>query len=114
MGMNALARELKRGSTELLILALLEERACHGYELAQQIEARSQGEISFHAASLYPTLYRMEGKDLIEGRWVEKPGQRRRRYYRMTKAGTKMLASQRSVWDTFFGALDRLARIRPA
>ena len=57
MGMNALARELKRGSTELLILALLEERDCHGYELAQQIEARSEGEISFHAASLYPTLY---------------------------------------------------------
>ena len=56
----------------------------------------------------------MEGKDLIEGRWVERPGQRRRRYYRMTKAGTKMLASQRSVWDTFFGALDRVARIRPA
>ena len=106
MGMNALARELKRGSTELLILALLEERDCHGYELARLIETRSQGEISFHAASLYPTLYRMEGKDLIEGRWVEKPGQRRRRYYRMTKTGTQTLASQRSVWDTFFDALE--------
>jgi PadR family transcriptional regulator PadR len=114
MGMNALTRELKRGSTELLILALLEERDCHGYELAQQIEARSHGEISFHAASLYPTLYRMEGKELIEGRWVEKPGQRRRRYYRMTKAGSRMLASQRSTWDTFLVALDRVARFRPA
>src|SRR5919109_4038465 len=102
MGMNALKRELKRGSTELLILALLEERDRHGYELARLIDERSRGAISFHAASLYPTLYRLEDKGLIEGRWVEKAGQRRRRYYRLTSAGRKMLASQRSVWQTFF------------
>ena len=114
MGMDALARELKRGSTELLILALLEERDRHGYELARLIDDRSRGAISFHAASLYPTLYRMEDKDLIEGRWVEKAGQRRRRYYKLTPAGKKTLASQRSVWDSFFDALNRVARIRHA
>ena len=114
MGINALQRELKRGSTELLILALLEERDRHGYDLASLIDDRSRGAISFHAASLYPTLYRMEDKDLIEGRWVEKAGQRRRRYYRLTKAGRKMLASQRTVWDNFFDALNRVARIRRA
>jgi PadR family transcriptional regulator, regulatory protein PadR len=114
MGMNALSRELKRGSTELLILALLEERERHGYDLAQLIDERSRGEISFHAASLYPTLYRLEGRDLIEGRWVEKAGQRRRRYYRLTRAGRKTLASQRSVWGTFFDALNQVARIRHA
>jgi PadR family transcriptional regulator, regulatory protein PadR len=114
MGINTLQRELKRGSTELLILALLEERDRHGYELASLIDDRSRGAISFHAASLYPTLYRMEDKDLIEGRWIEKAGQRRRRYYRLTKAGRKTLASQRTVWDTFFDALNRVARIRHA
>ena len=114
MGTHGLARELKRGSTELLILALLEERDRHGYELAQLIAERSRGEISFHAASLYPTLYRLEEKGLIEGRWVEKAGQRRRRYYRVTTAGRKTLASQRSVWDGFFEALNRVARIRHA
>ena len=114
MGMNALARELKRGSTELLILALLEERERHGYEIARLIDQRSGGAISFHVASLYPTLYRMEDKDLIEGRWVEKAGQRRRRYYRLTSVGRKVLASQRTVWDTFFEALNRVARIRHA
>ena len=114
MGINALQRELKRGSTELLILALLEERDRHGYDLASLIDDRSRGAISFHAASLYPTLYRMEDKDLIEGRWVEKAGQRRRRYYRLTKAGRKMLASQRTVWDNFFDALNRVARIKHA
>src|ERR671931_344179 len=99
MGTHELSRELKRGSTELLILALLEERDRHGYDLARLIDERSRGEISFHVASLYPTLYRMEDKDLIEGRWIEKAGQRRRRYYRLTRAGRKALASQRNVWE---------------
>lgn len=114
MATNALARELKRGSTELLILALLEERDRHGYDLARLIDDRSRGAITFHVASLYPTLYRMEDRSLIEGRWIEKAGQRRRRYYHLTPVGRKMLASQRSVWDNFFSALNRVARIRHA
>ena len=80
MGTNVLERELKRGSSELLILGLLEERDRHGYDLARLIDERSRGAINFHVASLYPTLYRMEDKGLIGGRWVEKAGQRRRRY----------------------------------
>jgi transcriptional regulator len=111
MGTTLLERELKRGSAELLILALLEQRQRHGYEIGQLIADRSDGAISFHIASLYPTLYRLEDKTLIEGRWVEKAGQRRRRYYRLTAKGRKMLASQRNVWQTFFLALDRIAGI---
>jgi transcriptional regulator len=114
MGTSLLDRELKRGSAEILILALLEQRSRHGYEIGQLIESRSDGAISFHIASLYPTLYRLEDKGLIEGRWVEKPGQRRRRYYRLTAEGRKVLASQRNVWQTFILALDRIAGIRPA
>ena len=114
MGISALERELKRGSTEVLILALLEQQARHGYEIGRLIDERSDGAISFHIASLYPTLYRLEEKQLIEGRWVERAGQRRRRYYRLTPDGKKALAKQRGVWDQFFGALDRVARIRHA
>jgi transcriptional regulator len=114
MGRTPLDRELKRGSAELLILALVDERPRHGYEISQLIEQRSDGAISFHVASLYPTLYRMESRGLIEGRWVEKAGQRRRRYYRLRPAGRKVLASQRSVWQTFFAALDRVAGINHA
>ena len=107
-------RELKRGTTELLILALIEERHRHGYEIGRLIEERSEGEIRFHTASLYPTLYKLEDKGLIEGRWVERDGQRRRKYYRLTAKGRKVLNKQRSAWRTFFAALDRVARIRPA
>jgi PadR family transcriptional regulator PadR len=114
MATTRVARELKRGSMELLILALLEERSRHGYEIARLIEERTEGEITFHAASLYPTLYRLEGKGQIEGRWVERAGQRRRRYYKLTVSGRKLLASHRTGWEQFFAALDRVARIRPA
>jgi PadR family transcriptional regulator PadR len=114
MATSLLERELKRGSTELLILALLDERQRHGYEISQLIEERSHGTITFHTASLYPTLYRLETRGLIEGRWVERAGQRRRRYYRLTRTGRKALAQQRSTWDTFFVALDRVAGIRHA
>jgi transcriptional regulator len=112
--MDALARELKRGTAELMILALLEERERHGYELARLIEERSEGAISFHVASLYPTLYRMEDKELLDGRWVEKAGQRRRRYYRITPAGRKALEAHRSTWANFFNGLHRVARIKHA
>ena len=114
MATDPVTRELKRGSMETLILALVEERPRHGYEIAQLIEQRSDGALSFHVASLYPTLYRLEDKDLIDGRWVEKAGQRRRRYYRITPAGRRRLASQRSAFESFFAALNRVARITEA
>ncbi len=114
MATSPLERELKRGSTEVLILALLDERQRHGYDISQQIEERSNGTITFHAASLYPTLYRLEERGFIEGRWVERAGQRRRRYYRLTPAGRRALAKQRSIWDAFFLALNRVAGIRHA
>jgi DNA-binding PadR family transcriptional regulator len=97
-----------------LILALLEERERHGYDLARLIGERSAGAIIFHVTSLYPTLYRLEGKDLIQGRWVEKAGQRRRRYYRLTAAGRNVLVKQRSVWRNFLAGLDRVAGISHA
>src|SRR5438552_12955316 len=106
-----LLRELKRGSTELLILSLLEDRQRHGYEIGQLIGERSDGAINFHTASLYPTLYRLEEQGLIDGRWIERAGFRRRRYYRLTPAGRKVLAKQRTIWRTFFLALDRVAGI---
>ncbi len=114
MADTGLSRELKRGSAELLLLALLEDEERHGYDLARQIGERSNGAISFHVGSLYPTLYRLEDRGYVEGRWVEKPGQRRRRYYRLTKSGRRLLARQRGVWADFVAGLDSVARIRRA
>ena len=106
--------EVKKGSAELLVLALVEERPRHGYEISKLIEARSGGALSFHVASLYPMLYRLERRGWVEGRWVEKAGQRRRRYYKLTAEGRKVLVRQRSVWRQFMVALDRVAGINEA
>ncbi len=100
--------ELKKGSAELLILCLTEARARHGYEISRMIEQRSKGELRFNAASLYPLLSRLEQRGWIEGRWVEKAGQRRRRYYRATAAGRKVLREQRSTWSTFVASVNRI------
>ena len=113
MGNPVISKELRKGSADLLILALLEHRPRHGYEIARLIDERSDGALSYHVASLYPTLYRLDNQGLVEGRWVEKAGQRRRRYYKLTPAGRKMLAQERSIWQGFFVALDRVAGLQP-
>jgi transcriptional regulator len=102
------ARELKKGSAELLILSLVEERARHGYDIARLIELRSEGRITFHAASLYPLLYRLEKRGWIKGRWVEKAGERRRRMYQITPDGRDVLQVQRSGWEAFVDAINRI------
>src|SRR5215831_8195109 len=100
--------EAKKGSAELLILALVDEEDLHGYEIARRIDGRSDGTIRFTLASLYATLYRLEERGWVRGRWVERPGQRRRRHYRMTDAGRRVLAAQRDDWGRFVAALGRV------
>jgi transcriptional regulator len=102
---RVLDRELKKGSAELIILSIVEERARHGYEISKLIEARSEGEIRFHVASLYPLLYRLEERGWLQGRWVEKAGERRRRFYSLTPEGRRVLARQRETWKSFVRAM---------
>jgi PadR family transcriptional regulator PadR len=104
-------REWKKGSGEMLILSLIEDQPRHGYEIAKLIESRSGGALRFHVTTLYPLLYRLEKRGWIQGRWVEKPGQRRRRYYRLTMAGGKILAEQRHNWREFAQAIARVTGI---
>ena len=97
---------LKKGSVELVLLALLQDRPRHGYEIGKLIEARSRGRLHFQISSLYPVLSRMEDRGWIAGRWVEKAGQRRRRFYRITRRGVDVLAAQRKTWDEFMLAVN--------
>jgi PadR family transcriptional regulator, regulatory protein PadR len=106
--------EAKRGSAELLILALVENDSLHGYEIGRQIELRSDGTLTFTLAALYATLYRMEARRWISGRWIERAGQRRRRHYRITESGRKVLAAQREDWARLIGVLGQVAGVRYA
>ena len=104
----------KKGSADLFILALVDEADHHGYEIGRQIELRSDGAVHFTMASLYATLYRLEERELIRGRWIERAGQRRRRYYRITPKGRIALAAQRDDWSRFIAAVTQVAGLRPA
>lgn len=108
MALRRSVNELKKGSAELLVLSLVESRSRHGYEIAKMIEARSGGDLRFNAASLYPLLYKLEERGWIDGRWLEKAGQRRRRYYGITSEGRKVLAAQRDTWRRFVAAVNRV------
>jgi PadR family transcriptional regulator len=110
MAKTDMDRELKKGSTELLILSLLEARPRHGYDIGRQIETRSGGVVQLHVASLYPLLYRLERRGWVAGRWVEKAGERRRRYYRLTAAGRRVLGDQKDAWRAFVAAVNRVVR----
>jgi len=105
------ARELKKGSAELLILSLVEDQPRHGYDIGKLIELRSKGALKFNVASLYPLLYRLEKRGWIEGKWMEKANQRRRRLYRLTPEGRKVLAAQRGGWLAFARAVSRIAGV---
>lgn len=102
--------ELKKGSTELLILSLLEARPRHGYEIGKLIESRSGGKLTFALPSLYPTLLRLENRGWIKGRWVEKAGERQRCFYRLTPKGRKVLARQRDTWAEYIIAVNKVIK----
>jgi DNA-binding PadR family transcriptional regulator len=106
--------EAKKGSAEIVILAIVEHESHHGYEIAKLIEQRTGGSLRFTLASLYATLYRLEERGWIKGRWIEKAGQRRRCHYRITEAGRRVLADQRADWGRFLVALDQVAGVKPA
>jgi len=102
------SRELKKGSTDILVLSLLEGRARHGYEIGKQIESVSGGRLHFRIGSLYPILCRLEDRGLITGRWIERPGERRRRFYRLTPLGKRALARERTVWHQFVSTVNAI------
>ena len=105
---------LKKGTAALLVLAQLEDEPRHGYDIAMRIEQRSNGEVVFNVASLYPILYRLEAQGIIAGRWVERAGERRRRFYRLTAAGRRRLTEQRQAWSVFMTAVQRAAGLEYA
>jgi PadR family transcriptional regulator, regulatory protein PadR len=111
MGARMLDRELKKGSAELIILSIVEPRPRHGYEISKLIETRSAGQLKFHIASLYPLLYRLEERGWLQGKWVEKPGERRRRFYSLTAEGRRVLGRQRETWKSFVRAMGLITGI---
>jgi PadR family transcriptional regulator, regulatory protein PadR len=107
--MERIDANVKRGSAELAVLALLRSGPLYGYEIAKQIELQTGGQLKFDVASLYPLLYRMETRGWVEAYWEKAASGRRRRYYRLSSTGKKKLVVLRSQWAEFFRALNQVA-----
>ena len=107
-------QEWKKGSAELLVLSLLADRPRHGYDISKLIQIRSGGALQFHVTSLYPLLYRLEKRGWVDGHWVEKGEQRRRRYYSLTEQGRQVLRSKQKSWQDFVAVISRVTGIEHA
>jgi PadR family transcriptional regulator PadR len=114
MTLNPPDHEWKKGSAELLVLSLLEDQPRHGYDISKLIQIRSGGALRFHVTSLYPLLHRLEKQGWIDGRWVEKAEQRRRRYYRLTPQGRKVLRAKQKSWKDFVAIISRITGVEHA
>ena len=109
-----IASGIKRGTAELAVLSVLESGALHGYEIARRIEHDTKGSLRFTLAALYPMLYRMERRGWIRGAWETSSSGRRRRCYRLTAVGKKMLSPLRQEWSELFRALRQLKKVSHA
>ncbi|HLY20118.1 MAG TPA: PadR family transcriptional regulator [Bryobacteraceae bacterium] len=107
-------QEWKKGSAELLVLSLLEDQPRHGYDISKLIQIRSGGALRFHVTSLYPLLHRLEKQGWIEGLWVEKAEQRRRRYYKLTPLGLSELRAKQKSWKDFVAIVGRVTGMEHA
>lgn len=101
-------RELMRGAGPVAVLKLLDRREMYGYELIEALAQRSDGVLAMGQSTLYPLLYNLEAKGLIEGNWRPAPSRRERRYYHLTKKGQAQLARQTKQWQAIACAMQAL------
>jgi PadR family transcriptional regulator PadR len=98
-------QQLRKGSTVLLVLSILEGETKYGYQIMRELERRSEGYFTMTAALLYPTLHRLEKEGLVKSEWREGQSERRRKYYTITEAGRRVLLERTEAWQTFFQKL---------
>ena len=98
-------RELMRGAGPVAVLQLLKRREMYGYEIAETLSRRTSGVLAMGQSTLYPLLYSLESKGLVESRWAESESGRKRRYYRLTEQGEEFLDQRRVEWRELFAAM---------
>ena len=103
-------RDFFKGSSNYLLLSLLERQRMYGYQIVKELEARSEGYFVFKEGTLYPALHRLEQAGLISGNWQLLPNGRNRRYYNITAKGKAKLAMEKTQWQDFLKAVKLILR----
>jgi PadR family transcriptional regulator PadR len=108
--------QMRKGTTTVAILKLLvdEEKPLHGYEIIRRLDARGEGYFRFKEGLVYPRLHRMERDGLLKGRWLGRPGTRRRKMYAVTEKGRRQLEVEMERWQTFSRQMDQLLGLEGA
>ena len=101
-------RDLLKGSSNSLLLSVLETQPMYGYQIVKELEAKSQGYFKFKEGTLYPALHRLEKSGLISSRWEQLPNGRQRRYYSITAKGQATLIQEKTQWLDFFNAISMI------
>lgn len=101
-------KELTKGSSSLLVLSVLESNDLYGYKIIKEIEKRSEYVFTFKEGTLYPILHSFEKDGYVEAYWVEKEGERKRKYYHLTNKGAKLLQENREQWNIYAGAVGKV------
>ena len=101
-------KELTKGSSALLVLSVLEKKDMYGYGIIKEIELRSEFVFSFKEGTLYPILHAFEKQGLVESYWEGKEGERRRKYYHLTKKGIKVLNENKQEWTSYSEAVGKV------
>jgi len=110
----AIRRDLLKGSSDSLLLCLIEQQPTYGYQIIKELEKRSQGYFKFKEGTLYPALHRLEKAGLIQGKWQMLPNGRQRRYYYITAKGLSSLAEERTQWQDFLKAMNLIIQPKSA
>ena len=100
--------DILRGNTLTLILTLLEEEPMYGFQIAKEIERRTEGALKFGEGLLYPTLHQLEKEDLVEAEWLFSHQGPRRKYYRLTSQGRREAQRLRQRWSVFSRAMENI------
>lgn len=100
--------QMRKGSTEILLLSLFVDKAMYGYEIIQELARRSDGYFEMKEGLLYPTLHRMQKEGLLSSEWRQAETGRRRKYYMVTAVGRERLTEQSAEWRIFMQKLEEL------
>ncbi len=112
--MSSIRDQIRKGSTEILILKLLTSEAMYGYQIVQELKARSGGYFDMKEGLLYPTLHRMQKDGLLSSEWQVSDSGRRRKYYKVTSEGSQLLQEGSAEWNTFMQQMNDLLNISPS
>ena len=107
-------KALTGASAQTIVLSILDRHESYGYRILNDVSRLSGGDVEWGPGSLYPLLHRMKADRLVESSWIEKNGERRRRYYRITAKGRKALEKEKQQWLSVHRILIQLWGIQPS